>query len=396
MVNAELQAQNPEAVGLDPEKVALLLDRVERDVRDGVLPSAQIALARNGKLAVMRTFGRVKHEGVEAAARDETLFCVFSCTKAMTAVLVWQLMERGQLKTDERVGSIVPELASSALGPIAVEQLLTHTAGFPNAPFDPVDFLDRDKRLARLERFRLEWPPGSRFEYHASSSMYVVAEILEQRTGRTYAQLVRERIAAPLALDELWVGLPRALHARLADVEHVGEPPSEADYAKLGMSPPNVGEVTEDALTGFNRAEVREAGIPAGGGTMGAAEIALFYQGLVEYAAPRDKPMLCAPETVREACAIRTGSFIDPTTGQTANRGLGVSIAGDAMRGARGFGKTCSALTFGHGGAGGQLGWADPVTGISIGYCTSGHDRNPLRRARRNVAIGSLAASCLR
>jgi len=60
----------------------------------------------------------------------------------------------------------------------------------------------------------------------------------------------------------------------------------------------------------------------------------------------------------------------------------------------RGFGKTNSALAFGHGGAGGQIGWADPATGISIGYTTNGFDRNDLRQARRGVAISSLAAVC--
>ncbi|MCZ6855805.1 MAG: hypothetical protein O7G86_17975, partial [Gammaproteobacteria bacterium] len=61
----------------------------------------------------------------------------------------------------------------------------------------------------------------------------------------------------------------------------------------------------------------------------------------------------------------------------------------------RGFGKTNSADTFGHNGAGGQLAWADPAPGISLGYCTSGHDRNTLRQGRRGVAISSYAAVCL-
>ncbi|MBM4205875.1 MAG: beta-lactamase family protein, partial [Gammaproteobacteria bacterium] len=61
-------------------------------------------------------------------------------------------------------------------------------------------------------------------------------------------------------------------------------------------------------------------------------------------------------------------------------------------RGFRGFGKTCSPETFGHNGAGGQLAWVDPATGVSIGYLTNGHDRNEIRQGRRGVAIGSLAA----
>ena len=60
----------------------------------------------------------------------------------------------------------------------------------------------------------------------------------------------------------------------------------------------------------------------------------------------------------------------------------------------RGFGKTNSPLAFGHGAAGGQIGWADPTTGISLGYCTNGFDRNDMRQGRRGVGISSLAVVC--
>ena len=91
----------------------------------------------------------------------------------------------------------------------------------------------------------------------------------------------------------------------------------------------------------------------------------------------------------------RLRSVVDPDTTLPANRGLGVTIAGEEHRNVRGFGHTNSPLSFGHNGVGGQLAWADPVTGLSLGYCTNGHDRNWLRRQRRNTAVSSLAASCV-
>jgi hypothetical protein len=81
--------------------------------------------------------------------------------------------------------------------------------------------------------------------------------------------------------------------------------------------------------------------------------------------------------------------------GIPVNRALGVVVAGDEHRNARGFGHTNSPLAFGHGGAGGQIAWGDPETGISLGYCTSGHDRNVIRQARRGIGISSRAASCV-
>lgn len=67
---------------------------------------------------------------------------------------------------------------------------------------------------------------------------------------------------------------------------------------------------------------------------------------------------------------------------------------GDGKANMRGFGRTNSPDAFGHPGFGGQIGWADPATGISFGYVTNGFDRNDLREGRRSVALSSLAGSC--
>ena len=91
---------------------------------------------------------------------------------------------------------------------------------------------------------------------------------------------------------------------------------------------------------------------------------------------------------------VRTGDLTDPIFGKRAHRGLGIVIAGDGDRVYRGFGRTGSPLMFGHNGAGGQIAWGDPESGVSLGYCTNGMDRHPLRQARRTVAIASLAAVC--
>ncbi len=394
MPEREFFAEDPESIGIDSEKLDALFARAEREVAEGLLPSAQIALARHGKLAGMRTFGSVTCEGVPSQANDETLYCIFSSTKAITSAAAWLLIQEGKLRIDERVADIVPEFGDNGKEDVRVEQLFTHTAGFPTAPFPPAAFLDRDRRLEIFSRWRLNWEPGSRFEYHASSSMYVIAEIIERRAETGYGEFVRKRIATPLALPDLWCGLPRELHGRLADITHVGEALSEEDYRELGFPPPPVTEVTEENLERFNLPEVREAGIPGGGGTMTAADLALFYQALVGDGRSISGETLWRPETLKMALEVRTDALRDPVFGKLANRALGVVIAGDAERNYRGFGHTNSPLCFGHGGAGGQIAWADPATGISLGYCTNGHDRNSIRQARRSIGISSRAAAC--
>jgi len=393
MPHQKFFAESPEAVGIDSDKLEALFERAEKEVREGLLPSCQIALARDGRIAGMRSFGTVRHEGVEAIATHETLYCIFSSTKAITSAAAWLLIQEGKLSVDEKVSDIVPEFGTHGKDAVTVEQLFTHTAGFPHAPFDPTVFLDRAKRLEYFARWRFNWEPGTRFEYHPSSSMYVIADIIEQRSGMTYGEFVRRRISEPLGLDDLWVGLPAELHGRLADIVHVGEALTEADYREMGFAMPPATEVNEKNLQRFNEPAVRKAGIPGGGGTTTAGDLALFYQGLLHGGA-LDGQEIWKPETLQMAREIRSGELRDPVFNKLANRALGLMIAGDRERNYRGFGHTNSKLAFGHGGAGGQLAWADPESGISLGYCTDGHDRDNVRQARRGIGISSRAAIC--
>ena len=114
---------------------------------------------------------------------------------------------------------------------------------------------------------------------------------------------------------------------------HVGDALTEEDYRKLGVPVPPVTEVTEDAITGFNRPTVREAGIPGGGGTMTAAELALFYQALLDGGrvarGPRGVEARRRSASARE---IRSGDLRDLLFKKHANRALGLIIAGDADR----------------------------------------------------------------
>jgi len=395
MPSREHFASSPEAVGIDSSKLERVFERAEREVREGLLPSCQVAVARRGKLAAMRTFGSVTHEGRPAPATNETLYVVFSCTKAITSTSAWLLLQDGKLDLKERVAEIIPEFATNGKDRVTVEQLFTHTAGFPYAPYPPSEWLNRDTRLTRFQRWRLNFEPGSRMEYHATSSMWVIAAIVERRTGQDFGEFVRKRIAAPLGLDDLYVGLPREQHGRLADVVHVGAVLSPQELAQLGFPVNPQSEVTEEALLAFNGPEARSAGVPGGGGTMTAGDLALFYQALLRDADPHEGPRIWSQESIAQGLEVRTGELRDPMIGRLANRSLGLVIAGESDRTYRGFGHTNSPRTFGHMGAGGQVAWADPETGISFGYCTNGCDRNPLRQGRRGVGLSSRAASCL-
>lgn len=385
MLNPDFVAASPEAVGLDPRRLEAIAERVQEEVAAGLLPSAQVAVARNGQVALFETFGD---------ATNDTLYCVFSATKAITAAAAWLLIQRGALLTREKVADIVPEFGANGKDDVTVEHLFLHTAGFPHAPFRPTDWWDRDRRLQRFAQWRLDWPPGSRFEYHPTSGMWVLAEIIERRGGHPFADFVRRDIAQPLGLADLHLGLPAEQNARVAEIRHCGEALSSADYARLGIPEPPVTEVTEEALLAFNSPEVRAVPVPGGGAVTTAADLALFYQALL-HGGPLARPGVWQRPIRTMARTPRSGELADPLTGKPVNRALGVVVAGEADRNLRGFGHENSPDAFGHGGAGGQIAWCDPATGISVGYCTNGHDRNPLRQGRRTVSISNRVALAL-
>ena len=387
MSSPEAVATRPEDLGIDSEKLEAVFARAKRDVDDGVVPSAQIAIARNGKLAGVRTYGSVNSGGAETPATDQTLYTIFSCTKAIVGAAVWTLFEDGLLKLDEKVIDIIPEFKTNGKEVITVEQVLTHTSGFPLAPFRATDWDDRERRLQRFAQWRLNWEPGSQFQYHASSAHWVLAEIIERRTGTDFRAYVRQRILDPMRLDDLYVGMPEALNSRVADVRWIGEPvPPEGGW----------GEVTPEAIAGMNTLEQRVVGVPGGGGIAGAAQLALFYQPLINGGVAADGTRIMKAGTIEFATQVRTKEFhVDPILGHPVNRGLCVVIAGDDGKAAiRGFGHSTSGRAFGHAGAGGQIAWGDPQSGISVGYCTDGFI-DPLIQARRTVAISSLAGQCL-
>lgn len=381
---SDQQAARAEKFDLNIERVEALLQRAGKEVAAGLLPAAQIAIARKGEVVFQHNYG---------TARDDSLTCIFSATKAITSAAAWLLFQNGDLAENEVVADIVPEFGTNEKDHITVGQLFTHTAGFPTAPFAPLDWDDRDKRYGRFGKWRLNWQPGSRFEYHPSSSMWVIAEIIERRSGLSYRDFVRTRILQPLQLDDLYVGLPVSETARTLPCTYVGDAMTEQEYKNLGMPVPPETEVTESAILSFNKAEVQAVGVPGGGGFATASALTLFYQALLT--GGNDHATLWPMETLLDARRVRSGEMTDMMFKKPANRALGLIISGDSSRSFRGFGKTNSPEAFGHNGAGGQLVWADPATGISFTYLTPGHDRNSIRQGSRGVAISSLAASCV-
>jgi CubicO group peptidase (beta-lactamase class C family) len=372
-------------------QIRALLDRAEKSASRDPRCATQVAVARGGELLAFETFGHAPFSAdVQAvrAADNDTLFSIYSVTKAITSAATWILLQDGKIALGDRVAHAIPELGSHGKDVVTVEQCLVHTAGFPSARFACGDWPDPARRSERFASWKLEWPPGSRFVYHGSSTMWALAALITRVAGLDYRDFIRTRICEPLGLGNLHVGLPDALHGRVADVIALGEPMSAEESATSPVDAP----VIDEAMLGYaNDPESRRIGGPGGGAIATASDVALFYQALLADAEQRG-PGVWRAATLQDAWRVRHPELIDGMTKQPALRGLGVVVAGDEGRMWRGFAERCSARAFGHMGAGGQISWADPETGLSFVFLTNGAQQNPARQGANGFRLSTLAA----
>lgn len=374
------------SVGVSAAKLNGLLARARRDVDEGILPSCQVAVGLAGEVIAFETFG---------AAGADTRYSVFSCTKPIVAATAWVLIGEGHLDVTSRVAEFVPEFAAHDKHAVTVEHLLLHTAGFPGATLMPPAWDTREGRLAAFAGWTLQWEPGTAFAYHPTSAHWVLAEVIERVAGCDYRDAVQRLVTDPAGLGRvLGVGADAGSGpgdgADIAPMELWGEPASPDElHAAIGVRELPSTEVTDAALLGFNRPDVRAIGVPGAGAVLRACDLALFYQRLLH-----DPDGIWDPDVLADATGVVRNSFADPVFSLPANRTLGLVQAGDdGMAFLRGFGSSVSALAFGHNGAGGQIAWADPVTGLSFAYATNGLDANVIRQFRRGMSLSTRAAT---
>lgn len=361
-------------------RVAELRERVSKEVDEGLLPSCQFAVGLEGEVVAHEAFG---------AATTDTRYVIYSSTKAFIAGAIYQLIDEGSLDVTAPVMQYFPEFAANGKDAITVEQVMTHTSGFPRAPLAPALWPDHDARVTRMAAWRLNWEPGSRFEYHPTSAHWVLSEILGRLDGCDHRESVRRRINEPLGLTRFALGVEPEDQHDIATLELRGNDPTGDELEQVfGVRSYDRGEVTPEALMELNEPAQRAAGLPGGGGVSDAADVVRYYQALLH-----DPDELWDPAALIDATRRIRCTMPDPLLGHPSNRSLGLIVAGDDGRAnLRGMGHNVSAQTFGHNGAAGQIAWADPETGLSFCYLTNGIDRNFLREHRRTSGIASRAA----
>ena len=381
---------------LSAQHVEDLRARAQQDVDAGIVPSCQYALALDGEVLVQETLGE---------APPEARFSIWSSTKPVFASVVWQLMGEGKLDPAAPVVELWPEFGVHGKERVTLEHLLLFTAGFPEASLDLATIEDREARVRQMEQWTLDYEPGTQYAYHGLSAHYVMAELVERVTGLDHRVALRERVLDPLGLDRLELGVPEGRQGAVQRIVNTGEPATMQEIADaLGLPevPQALADMIQAAVGGsgaspnadlfaFQQPHVLVFGLPGGGAVSDAASLALFYQALLH-----DPKGVWDRDVLHDVKTNVRNMFAGDPLGVVAMRTLGLELQGnDATAHFRSGSGAASPATFGHGGAAGQIGWADPVSGLSFAYLTNGCDLHTVRQARRVRELATAAVACV-
>jgi CubicO group peptidase (beta-lactamase class C family) len=375
------------ASGWEPVREAFEANFTERgDVGAGV------AVVHRGEVVVDLTGGHRDRERSVPYGPD-ALQLVFSTTKGIAAACVALCVERGWLDPAAPVQELWPELPA----PIAVEQVMGHQAGLITIepPLTLDQCLDWDTAVAGLVATKPEWEPGTRHGYHAITYGWLAGELVRRAdpAHRSIGTFLAEEVVGPLGL-EAWIGLPTSQEPRVARLFGAPPPtdPEVLAQVALTMGPGTTGARALTVSGAFamagrdlpwNKPEVRAAELAGANAVTNARSLARLYGAMV---APMDGARLISDATVEVVRRPRSQGMDACLVMETAF-GLGFMLDS-------GFNPLLGPGSFGHPGAGGSLGFADPETGIGFGYVMNQMQTN-LSADPRPAALIDAVRRCL-
>jgi CubicO group peptidase (beta-lactamase class C family) len=340
----------------------VLLDAVQAVLDSGRELGVQVAVCQGGRLVLDLSAGRTG-SGDSASVRPDTLFPVFSATKAVAATAVHLQVSRGLLEYERPVADYWPEFGVNGKNRTTVLDALTHRTGIPQMPAGatPEEMCDWELMTRRVAELEPRWEPGTRTGYHAYTFGWITGELVRRSdpARRPFGHFVQEEICAPLGIGDLLLGIPDEVEDRVATLVDLPPMPPATGLAAEAI-PATL--FTSQAI--FGRPDVRRSCHPGAGGIMNARSLARLYA-LLAGGGELDGVRLLTPGVAAAAGRLETGAD-EPD-----------SVLLKVVRKARGYyayhpdGPDVSALmpsrnpgNFGHPGAGGSTGWADPGRGL--------------------------------
>lgn len=315
--------------------------------------------------------------------REDTLVNIFSSGKPVLAVILLQLVQEGRLSLDMPIAEYWPEFAMAGKGQITTRHLLSHRSGL-SALVEPLPadaLYDWQRMITALEQQQPWWLPGTAHGYAPMTYGWLLGELVRRLDGRMPGEAIAERIAQPLGL-EFYVGLNDQQLTRVSDVSRLknaaGDETAQRLYQRMLQPKTLTGKAFGNPptmLTSSNRLEWRTMQQPAANAHADARALAGFYNALLQGS-------LLEAEWLQEMQREHS-SGMDRTLLTETRFGLGCMLQPqeEAVEGGFGLGP----LAFGHPGAGGTLGCADPALQLAVGFVTNSMDAYVLTdpRARK-------------
>jgi len=322
---------------------------------------AACCVYHEGRAVVDIWGGSADAHGARPWQRD-TLQLVFSATKGVTAICAHRLVEAGRLDLDAPVAHYWPEFAANGKAGITVRQVLSHRAGLAmiEGELSLEQVLAWDPVVEAIAAQSTNWEPGSAHGYHVRSYGWIVGELVRRITGVGISRFLATEISDPLGLD-FFIGLPANELPRCAETI---PPESGLDALAEALG---ADSLTARALRGpsnlfsydqmWNRRELLTACMPSSNGVGTAHALARLYAATVGAV---DGVRILGPETIEAARAVHSDGP-DKVILVPSRYGLGFMLPPVLAQ-------ACGESAFGHPGAGGSLGFADPEARLGFGY----------------------------
>lgn len=366
---------SPQKAGLSDCAVNSIWRGVEATYRTGAYPAVTFCLRRRGEIVFNRSIGYASGGGPDEApgsgarlAEPDTPVCLFSASKAITAILVHKLAEEGGIDLDAPVSRYIPEFTGGGKSHTTISQVLAHRGGFPT--FDraaleagPETLLDWDRCIHMICASPAE-RGGKRQAYHAITGGFILAEVIRRVTGRPFTEYLDTRLRQPLGMRYFTFGMDGRSRRRVATNYVAGQP---VRFPVSVLARKALSADFEEVVDISNSALFMDAVIPAGNLYATAEELSRFYQMLLDDGRYQGRQVL-ARGTVRRAVrpAGRVGydHMLRIPMRYSEGMMLGMNPVGvyGPMTGA----------AFGHLGFMNILGWADPEREISAGLMVTG------------------------
>ena len=364
----------PASVGMTSAAVEAMWGSVVEVYRGGAHPAMQVCVRREGQVVLQRAIGHAAGNGPDdrpdapkTPATIDTPFCLCSASKAVTAVAVHLLAERGQLALSDKVIDHIPEFGRNGKSGITIGHLLSHRAGVPRHPAATMD-LDRlgnrDALVRALGDAKPESAPGKRMAYHAVMSGAILGEIVHRVAGRDIRQVLAAEVLDPLGFRWTNYGVAPL------DVPRVG-----LNYLTGPPTPPPLstvlnrilGNTLADTVRKINDPRFLTAVVPSGNVVTTADEFSLFFE-MLRRGGELGGVRVLRPETIANAVRSDTPLEVDYSLGVPMRYGMGFMLGEKRFSL---FGPDTENV-FGHLGFTNILGWADPDRALSVGLISSG------------------------